>query len=151
MKFIWEQLTEAAKTCTDFKSKYNISAFNEKNFFWSVFPSAFLRLQIYEAVAVIFWQSASYVFIFWLSLRVDKFNIFCQQFQVTFSVFYLKYHGCYDVVENLFSQKKQFFNLCLSYKLLLSPSTVVSPKKEVALILHCFLLLVCHIIPSITG
>ena len=30
MKVIWEQLKEAAKTYTDIKTKYKISAFNEK-------------------------------------------------------------------------------------------------------------------------
>ena len=45
----------------------NISALNEKNkyLFWSVFFTFFLRLQIYEAFAVIFWQFASYVFSIW--------------------------------------------------------------------------------------
>ena len=33
MKLICEQLIEAASFYTDFKSKYNISAFNEKTFF----------------------------------------------------------------------------------------------------------------------
>ena len=61
MKVIREQLIEAAKTYTDFESKYNISAFNEDDFFWSVFFTLFLRLQIYEAIAAIFWQSAIYV------------------------------------------------------------------------------------------
>ena len=42
---------------------YNKSAFNEKtNFFGLSFLLFFLRLQIYEAIAAIFWQSASYVF-----------------------------------------------------------------------------------------
>ena len=41
----------------------NISAPNEKNkfLFWSVFLTFFLRLQIYEVIAAIFWQRASYV------------------------------------------------------------------------------------------
>ena len=37
MKVIWEQLIEAAKTYTDFQSKYNISAFNKKDEFFGVF------------------------------------------------------------------------------------------------------------------
>ena len=46
MKVIREQLIEAAKTYTDFKSKYNLSAFNEKtNFFDLYFLLSFLRLQ----------------------------------------------------------------------------------------------------------
>ena len=62
MKVIRGQLIEAAKTYTDFKSKFNLSAFNEKTeFFWSVCFTVFFRLQIYEAIAAIFWQSASYV------------------------------------------------------------------------------------------
>ena len=36
MKVIWEQLMEAANSYTDFKSKYNMSAFNEKTKFFSV-------------------------------------------------------------------------------------------------------------------
>ena len=62
MKVIRKQLIEAAKTCTDYKSKYNISALNEKTNFFLVclFYCFFLRLQIYEAIAAIFWQSASY-------------------------------------------------------------------------------------------
>ena len=63
MKVIREQLIEAAKTYTDFQSKYNRSALNEKtNFFWSVFFTVFFRLSSYESIAAIFWQSASYVF-----------------------------------------------------------------------------------------
>ena len=38
---------------------------------WSVLFTVFLGLQVYEAIAAIFWQSASYVFIF----RV--FSCFC--------------------------------------------------------------------------
>ena len=33
MKVIRKHLIEAAQTCTDFKSKYNMSAFNEDEFF----------------------------------------------------------------------------------------------------------------------
>ena len=49
---------EAAKT---FLSKYNISAFNEKTNFFGLFFTILSRLQIYEAFAAFFWQSASYV------------------------------------------------------------------------------------------
>ena len=35
----------------------------KKEFFW-FFLIIFLTLQIYEAIAAIFWQSASYVFVF---------------------------------------------------------------------------------------
>ena len=67
MKVIWDQLIEAAITYTDFKSKYNRSAFNEKTFFWSAFFTVFFsRLPIYESIAAIFWQSASYVLSFLL-------------------------------------------------------------------------------------
>ena len=41
MKVNLEQLIEAAKTYTDFKSKYNISAFNEKTNFFDVFFTVF--------------------------------------------------------------------------------------------------------------
>ena len=59
MKVIRKQLIEAATTYTDFKSKYNISAFNEKtNFLVCLFYCFFLRRQIYEFIAAIFWQSA---------------------------------------------------------------------------------------------
>ena len=61
MKVNREQLIEAAKTYTDFKSKYNISAFNEKTNFFGLSFYCFFRLQIYEAIAAICWQSASYV------------------------------------------------------------------------------------------
>ena len=61
MKVIWEQLIEAAKSYTDYSSKYNISAFNEKTNFFGLFFYCFFRLQIYEAIAANFWQSASYV------------------------------------------------------------------------------------------
>ena len=41
-----------SKNLTDFKSKYNLSFFNEKtNFFGLSFLLFFLRLQIYEAIA----------------------------------------------------------------------------------------------------
>ena len=33
----------------------------KRRIFWSVFFTVFVRLQIYEAIAAIFWQSASYV------------------------------------------------------------------------------------------
>ena len=36
MKVIWEQLMEAANTYTDFKLKYNISAFKEKKNLFSL-------------------------------------------------------------------------------------------------------------------
>ena len=36
----------------------------KRRIFWSVFFTVFLRLQIYEAIAAIFWQFASYVFSF---------------------------------------------------------------------------------------
>ena len=45
----------------------------KRRFFWSVFFTVILRLQIYEAIAAIFWQSVSYVlqflqfFVFWSS------------------------------------------------------------------------------------
>ena len=61
MKVIWEQLIEAAKTYTDFKLKYYISAFNEKTIFLVCLFTVFFGLQIDEAIAAIFWQSASYV------------------------------------------------------------------------------------------
>ena len=61
MKVFLEQLIEAAKTCIDFELKYKISALIEKaNFFGLLY--CFLRLQLYEAIAAIFWLSASYVF-----------------------------------------------------------------------------------------
>ena len=70
MKVIREQLIEAAKTYTYFESKYNISAFNEKTIFLSVFFYCFLRLQICKAIAAIFWRSVSYAgFLFW---RLEK-------------------------------------------------------------------------------
>ena len=62
MKVILDLLIEAAITFTDFKSKYNRSAFNEKTkFFWSIFFTVFFRLPINESIAAIFWQSAGYV------------------------------------------------------------------------------------------
>ena len=47
-----------SKNYTDFKSKYNISGFNEKKNFFGLsfllsFLLFFLRLQIYEAIAAI--------------------------------------------------------------------------------------------------
>ena len=33
----------------------------KRRIFWSVFFSVFSRLQTYEAIAAVFWQSASYV------------------------------------------------------------------------------------------
>ena len=47
-----------SKIYTYFKSKYNISAFNEKTNFFVCRFYYFLRLQMYEAIAAIFWQSA---------------------------------------------------------------------------------------------
>ena len=43
MKAIWEQLIDVAKSYTDFKSKYNISAFNEKTNFFGLFFYCFLE------------------------------------------------------------------------------------------------------------
>ena len=61
MKVIWDQLIEAAITYTDFKSKYNRSAFNEKTNFFGLSFLLFFRLPIYESIAAIFWQYASCV------------------------------------------------------------------------------------------
>ena len=61
---------DAAKTYTDFKSNYNISAFNERRTFLVSFLLLFLRRQILEAIAAIFWQSNSYVFEFHFVERV---------------------------------------------------------------------------------
>ena len=44
-----------------FLSKYNRSAFNEKTNFFGLSFLLFFRLPIYESIAAIFWQSASYV------------------------------------------------------------------------------------------
>ena len=62
---------------TDFYSKYNRSALNEKtNFFGLSFLLFFLRLLIYESIAAFFWQSASYVYAIFrltlLTLRSQK-------------------------------------------------------------------------------
>ena len=54
---------EAAKSYLDFYSKFNISAFNEKANFFRLSLTVFWRLQIYKAIAAIFWQSSSYVFV----------------------------------------------------------------------------------------
>ena len=43
-------------------------------FFRSVSHTIFLRLQVYKAIAAIFWQSASYVLIF---RRFFLRNVFC--------------------------------------------------------------------------
>ena len=37
----------------------------KRQFFWSVFFYVFVRRQIYDAIAAIFWQSASNVYINW--------------------------------------------------------------------------------------
>ena len=42
---------------------YQISLQWKDKFFWSVFFTVFFRLPIYESIAAIFWQSASYVLI----------------------------------------------------------------------------------------
>ena len=67
MKVIWEQLMEAANSYTDFKLKYNISAFNEKTIFLVCLFYCFWLL-IYEAIAAISWQSASYFYLFALNM-----------------------------------------------------------------------------------
>ena len=56
---IWEQLIEAAKT---FSQNITHRPSMKRRFFWSVFFTVFLKLHIYNAIAPIFWQSASYVF-----------------------------------------------------------------------------------------
>ena len=92
MKVIREQLIEAAKTNTDFKSKYNISKYNlqsKDKFFWSVIFSVFFRLQIYEAIAAIFWQSASYVWILLVFITLARtksisFGIFLKICEIIF-------------------------------------------------------------------
>ena len=45
--------------------------------FWSVCLTVFLRLQIYEAIVAIFWQSASYV----LSFRLTDFRLMLKFFR----------------------------------------------------------------------
>ena len=47
--------SRAAISYADASSKYNIPAFNEKDRFFVLF-TLFLRLQIYEAIAGIFWS-----------------------------------------------------------------------------------------------
>ena len=36
----------------------------KRRIFWSVFFTVFFKLPIYESIAAIFWQSASYVYLF---------------------------------------------------------------------------------------
>ena len=48
-----------------------------------IFGSVFLRLQIYEAIAAIFWQSASYVFK-WLDICADFCSKNCCIWQISF-------------------------------------------------------------------
>ena len=53
----------------------DLPAFNEKTIFLSVFFTVFLRLQIYEAIAAIFWHSASCFAIFCVAdFSSDAFN-----------------------------------------------------------------------------
>ena len=54
-----------------------MSAFNEKTIFLICFFTVFFRMQIYEAIAAIFWQSASYV-------------VFLKIFSLTFMMFEVK-------------------------------------------------------------
>ena len=39
--------------------------------FWFVFCTVFLRVQIYEAIAAIFWRSASYVAVTWCFVELN--------------------------------------------------------------------------------
>ena len=71
MKVIWEQLMKAANTYTDFKLKYNISAFNEKTNFLVCLFYCFFRLPVYEAIAAISWQPASVFFICFEHVSID--------------------------------------------------------------------------------
>ena len=59
--------------------KFNISALNEKNrFLFGCFLTFFLRLQIYEAIAAIFWQFASSVYFSFSTFEiVFLFNWLC--------------------------------------------------------------------------
>ena len=74
MKVMKEKLIEVVISYADSLSKSNISAFNEKIFCCLPLFTIFLRLQIYEAIADIFWQSASYVFL-WVSETGDNQRI----------------------------------------------------------------------------
>ena len=48
-------------------------------FFWSVFFTVFFRLPIYESIAAIFWQSASYV----LKFVIKIVQLFCRMLQTS--------------------------------------------------------------------
>ena len=62
MKVIWDQLIEAAKLIPIFNQNITYQPSMKKRFFL-VFFYCFLRLLIYEAIAAIFWRSASYVLV----------------------------------------------------------------------------------------
>ena len=50
----------------------------KRQIFWPVFFTVFLRLQFSEAIAVIFWQSASYVVFFFEATNFHKDSDFCR-------------------------------------------------------------------------
>ena len=76
----------------------------KRQFFWSVFFTVCFRLPIYESIAAIFWQSASYVFkmplnwseklvfeqlgdfLRWIFFQVRQFD-YCFQSFFSFSAF----------------------------------------------------------------
>ena len=67
---------------------YQISLQWKDKFFWSVFFTVFFRLPIYESIAAIFWQSASYVFFETADLRSCNEYIFAMSIFL-FSLFVL--------------------------------------------------------------
>ena len=76
----------------------------KRRIFWSVFFTGFFRLQIYEAIAAIFWQSASYV----VYLSQFNSNSIWFPFIFVFLDFILKFRSSRDLLCFLFGKNIYF-------------------------------------------
>ena len=68
------------------------------DFFWSVFFTVFFRLPIYESIAAIFWQSASYVCMF--TQKYSQKGHFCQLHMLHFEIMQRCSANCADKMPN---------------------------------------------------
>ena len=91
MKVIWDQLIEAAITLQIFNQNITDQPSMKRQIFLVCLFYCFFRLPIYESIAAIFWQSASYVNIVGISLWSLLFNCARMKLEAVIVNLYLFY------------------------------------------------------------
>ena len=74
----------------------------KRGIFWSVFFTVFLRLQIYKAIAAIFWESASYVLQITFKMERESNENKSSVFSLFFKPKVPKCHACVLIATNCF-------------------------------------------------